>query len=183
MPSITQVSDDVGRSSPKWIDYADYSGGVDYSDYADYAHESVSAYWSQTYEPDPSPAGSSIQHLPEAGDLLTEKEDIQNAQDYQGDYAISVINRNQRNQSMPPPIRTGDHLEQPSSKWIDYSDYTDYGDGSEYAHSSNERIPGYWSLTFEPDPLPIDASLHYLSGAGVLLTIEGRQTERTRSPS
>ena len=35
----------------------------------------------------------------EAGDLLTEKEDIQNAQDHQVDYADSVINRNQRNQS------------------------------------------------------------------------------------
>ena len=68
-------------------------------DATDYKNESVSAYWSQTYEPDASLAGSSLQHLSEAGDLLTEKEDIQGTQDHQVDYAISVINRNQRNQS------------------------------------------------------------------------------------
>src|SRR5712692_3104809 len=47
-------------------------------DYVDYANESVSAYW----PPDPPPIGASIQYLSEAGDLLTEKEDIQGAQDH-----------------------------------------------------------------------------------------------------
>ena len=87
--AITQVSDHVEPSSPN----------IDYGDYTDYANENVSAYWPETYEPDPSPAGSSIQYLPEAGDLLTEKEDIQGAQSHQADYDDGVINRNQRNQS------------------------------------------------------------------------------------
>jgi hypothetical protein len=89
------VSDHVEPSSTN-IDYAD---ATDYGDYTDYANENVSAYWPETYEPDPSPAGSSIQYLPEAGDLLTEKEDIQGAQSHQVDYDDGVINRNQRNQS------------------------------------------------------------------------------------
>ena len=55
------------------------------TDYADYANESVSAYWSQTNEPDPPPTGSSLQHLSEAIDLLTEQEDIQGAQDHRAD--------------------------------------------------------------------------------------------------
>ena len=92
------MSDHVEPSSPN-IDYGDYADATDYGDYTDYAHESVSAYWPETYEPDPSPAGSSIQYLPEAGDLLTEKEDIQGAQSHQVDYDDGVINRNQRNQS------------------------------------------------------------------------------------
>jgi hypothetical protein len=64
-----------------------------------------------------------MQHLAAAEALLSQKEDVQGTQVHRIDYEISVINRNQRNQSMPAPIRTGDHLKQPSSKWIDYSDY------------------------------------------------------------
>jgi hypothetical protein len=80
----TQASDHVGQSSPKCIDYA---------------NESVSAYWSQTQEPDPPQTADSLQHLSEAGDMLAEREDIPGAQDHRVDYAISVINRNHRNQS------------------------------------------------------------------------------------
>jgi AAA domain len=94
--ATTQVSDDIGQSSPLSTDYGD---DIDYSDYADYANESVSAYWSQTYEPDPSSAGSSIQYLLETVDLLTKKEDIQGTQDHRVDYDDGIINRNQRNQS------------------------------------------------------------------------------------
>jgi hypothetical protein len=120
-----------------------------------------------------------MQHLAAAEALLSQKEDVQGTQVHRIDYEISVINRNQRNQSMPAPIRTGDHLKQPSSKWIDYSDYidyADYGDATDYAHYSNESVSGHWFQTQEPDPLPTDASLHFLSETGDLLTIEGRQT-------
>jgi hypothetical protein len=120
-----------------------------------------------------------MQHLAAAEALLSQNEDVQGTQVHRIDYEISVINRNQRNQSMPAPIRTGDHLKQPSSKWIDYSDYTDYddyADASDYAHYSNEPVSGHWFQTQEPDPLPTDASLHFLSETGDLLTIEGRQT-------
>ena len=96
MSTTTQVSDHVGQSSPKWIDYGD---DIDYTDYADYAKESVSAYWTQIHEPDASPTGASLQCQPEAGDLLTEREDIQGTQDHRVDYADGVINRNHRNQS------------------------------------------------------------------------------------
>lgn len=97
--ATTQVSDDVGQSSPKWIDYADYSSRVDYTDYADYANESVSAYWPQTYEPDSLLTGAASQYLSEAGDLLIEQEDMQVVQDHQVSYVDGIINRNQRNQS------------------------------------------------------------------------------------
>jgi hypothetical protein len=79
--------------------YIGFYNYTDYVDYTDYANESVSAYWPQTYEPDASLAGAFLQCLPEAGDPLTEKEDIQGAQDHQVDYADAVINRNHRNQS------------------------------------------------------------------------------------
>jgi len=114
-----------------------------------------------------------MQHLAATEVLLSQKEDVQGTQVHRIDYEISVINRNQRNQSMPAPIRTGDHLKQPSSKWIDYSDYDD---ATDYAHYSNESVSGHWFQTQEPDPLPTDASLHFLSETGDLLTIEGRQT-------
>ncbi len=99
MSATTQVSDHVGRTSPKWSDYSDYS---DYVDYADYANESVSAYWFQTYKPDPPPIGASLQYFSEARDLLNEREDIQGAQGQRVDYADGVINRNQCNQSDLP---------------------------------------------------------------------------------
>jgi hypothetical protein len=97
--AMTQVSDHVEQSSPKWTDYADYSSRVDYTDYADYANESVSAYWPQTYEPDSLLTGAASQYLSEAGDLLIEQEDMQVVQDHQVGYADGIINRNQRNQS------------------------------------------------------------------------------------
>jgi hypothetical protein len=99
MSATTQVSDHVEQYPAPCSDYVDYADYGDVIDYADYANESVSAYWSQTYKPDPPPTGASLQYLSEAGDLLTEKEDIQGAQDHRVDYADGVINRNQRNQS------------------------------------------------------------------------------------
>jgi hypothetical protein len=53
----------------------------DDTDYADYVHESVSANRSQTHEPDPPPAGTSLQHPSAPEDLLTEGENVQGAQD------------------------------------------------------------------------------------------------------
>jgi AAA domain len=120
MSATTQVSDDVGQSSPTWIDYADYSGGVDYTDYA---NESVSAYWSQTYESDASLAGASLQHPSAAGDFLSQSEDMQDAQEHRD---IAVINRNQCNQSMSTSTQVSDHMEQSSPNWTDYVDDIDY---------------------------------------------------------
>jgi hypothetical protein len=112
MLATTQASDHVGHSSPKCTDYVDYA---DYTDYVDCANESVSAYGPQTYEPEPPQTGSSLQHLSEAGDLLTEREDIQGTQDHRVDYAISVINRNQRNQSDLPCSQATLRVEQSES--------------------------------------------------------------------
>ncbi len=153
--ATTQVSDHVEQSSPKWIDYSD---GSDYVDYADYANESVSAYWSQTPEPDPLPIGASIQYLSEAGDLLTEREDNHDAQDHQVDFADGIINRNQRNQSMSATTQVSDHVGHSSPKRIDYVDY------------ANESVSAYWSQTLESDASLTGASLHHLSEAGDLLT-------------
>jgi len=159
MPATTRVEDHVEQSSPKWTDYVDYSDDIDY---ADYANESVSAYWSQTDEPDPPV--SSLQHLSKAGDLLVQSEDIQGTQDHRVDYGDAVINRNQRNQSMSARTQASDHVGQSSPKWIDYVDYTDYVD---YA---NESVSAYWPQTDERDPPPAGASLQYLPEAGDLLS-------------
>ena len=165
--ATTQVSDQVGQSSAPWTDYGDYADDIDYSDYTDYATESVSAYWSQTDEPDSSLAGSSIQYLPEAGDPLTEKEDIQNAQDHQVDYDDGVINRNHRNQSMSATTQVSDDVGQSSPLCTDYGDDIDYSDYADYA---NESVSTYWSQIHKPDPPPTSASLQYLSEGGELLT-------------
>ncbi len=45
-----------------------------------------------------SRTGASLQYLSAAGDLLTDKEDIQDAQDHRVDWVDSVIKRNHRNQ-------------------------------------------------------------------------------------
>ncbi len=176
MSATTQVSDHVGRTSPKWSDYADYS---DYIDYTDYANESVSAYWSLTHEPDPPPTGSSLQHLSEAGDLLTEQEDIQGAQDHRVDYAISVINRNQRNQSMSVTTQASDHVGQSSPKWSDCVDYTDYVD---YANYANESVSAYWSQTHESDASLAGTDLQLPAAAEDLLSqredVQGTQDHR-----
>jgi hypothetical protein len=100
MSATTQASDHVGQSSPTWTDYVDYTDYNDDIDNVDYANECVSLYWAQTHEPDPLLTGASLQYLPEAGDLLTKRGDIQGAQDHRIDYADGVISRNQRNQSM-----------------------------------------------------------------------------------
>jgi hypothetical protein len=89
-PATTQVSEHDEQSTPTWTDYSDYSY---------YAHENVSAYWSQTHQPDLPLAGASSQYQLASEDLVTNKEDVHEAQDHQDDYAISAINRNHRNQS------------------------------------------------------------------------------------
>jgi hypothetical protein len=93
VPSALQHDDQVAYGEEPSLP------AIDYSDDADYANESVSAYRTQAYESDASLAGSSLQHLSEAEDLLTERGDLQGTQDHRIDYAISVINRNQCNQS------------------------------------------------------------------------------------
>jgi hypothetical protein len=103
MSTTTQVSDDLGQSSPLCTDYGDDIDYIDYTNYSDYAHESVLAYWSQIHKPDPPPIGTALQYLSEAGDLLTEKEDIQGTQDRQVDYTDDLINSNQSNQSELQP--------------------------------------------------------------------------------
>ncbi len=179
MSATTQVSDHVGQSSPKCIDYGDYgdySDDIDYTDYADYANESVSAYWPQTYEPEPPQTGASLQLPAVSEDLPSQREDVQGSQDHRDDTVITVINRNQRNQSMSATTQVGDHVEQSSLKWTDYIDYGDYGD---YA---NESVSAYWPQTHEPDPPPTGSSLQHLSEAGDLLTeqedIQGTQDHR-----
>ena len=99
MPSTTQAGDHVEQCSPTRSDDTDY---VDYADYTDYVHESVSSNRSQTHEPDPPPAGTSLQHPSAPEDTLTEGENVQGAQDLRDIAVISVIKRNQcnhRNQS------------------------------------------------------------------------------------
>ncbi len=170
MSATLQAGDHFEQCSPNCTDYADYSDDIDYGDYADYANESVSAHWSQIHEPDSPPTGSSLQHLSEAGDLLTEQEDLQGAQDHRVDYADGVITRNQRNQSMSATTQASDHVGQSSPKWIDYVDYTDYSDGTDYVDYANESVSAYWSQTHEPDPPPTGASLKHPAAAGDLLS-------------
>jgi hypothetical protein len=89
MPSTTQAGDHVEQCSPTRSDYTDY---------VDYADDNVSSNRSQTHEPDPPPAGTSLQHSSAPEDLLTEGENVQGAQDLRDVAVISVINRNQCNQ-------------------------------------------------------------------------------------
>jgi hypothetical protein len=119
MSVMTQASDHVGQSSPKWSDYVDYA---DYVDYTDYANESVSAYWFQTQESDASKAGTSLQLPAAAEDLLSQREDVQGNQDHRDDYTDGVINRNQRNQSMSATTQVREHVKQSSAN----SDYVNY---------------------------------------------------------
>jgi hypothetical protein len=149
------------------------------TDYGDYADKSISSNRSQTHEPDPPPAGTSLQHPSAPEDLLTEGENVQGAQDHRVDYAIGVINRNQRNHSMSAPTQASDHVGQSSPKCTDYSDDSDYVDYADYA---NESVSAYWTQTHEPDPPPIGASLQYFSEARDLLNeredIQGAQDQR-----
>src|SRR5260221_2820859 len=173
MLAATQAGDHIEQSSPKWTDYADY---------ADYANESVSAYWTQTHEPDAPLSGGSL-HLPAASeDLLSQSEDMQGTQDHRDDAVISVINRNQRNQSMSATTQVSDHVEQSSPNWTDYADYSDDIDYVDYADYANESVSAYWTQTHEPDPPPTGAALQYLPEARDLLTeredIQGAQDHR-----
>src|SRR5260370_169919 len=172
MSATRQAGDHVEHCSPTG------------SDYVDYAHESVSAKMSNVYGPSP-PTGTSLQHLSALEDLLSQREDVQNAQDLRDDAAISVINRNQRNQLMLAATQAGDHIEQSSPKWTDYADYADYTDDIDYvdyADYANESVSAYWTQTHEPDPPPTGAALQYLPEARVLLTeredIQGAQDHR-----
>jgi hypothetical protein len=76
--SALRPADQMARSEESFPSTTDY---VDYADYTDYVHESVSSNRSQTHEPDPPPAGTSLQHPSAPEDLLTEGENVQGAQD------------------------------------------------------------------------------------------------------
>jgi hypothetical protein len=74
-----------------------------------------------------------------AGGLLDERKDNHDAKNHQVDYADSVINRNQRNQSMSATTLGSDDVGHSSPKRIDYTDYgggVDYVDYTDYAHES-----------------------------------------------
>ncbi len=170
VPSALQSDDQVARSEESCLPA---------SDYTDYAGESVSANGSQPHSIPPPFVGSSLQFPSASEDMLSQREDVQDAQDYRVDYTHGVINRNQRNQSMSATTQVGDHVEQSSLKWTDYIDYGDYSDYGDYA---NESVSAYWPQTHEPDPPPTGSSLQHLSEAGDLLTeqedIQGTQDHR-----
>src|SRR6266567_1308890 len=154
VPSTLQRDDQVARGEESCL------AATDYGDYTDYAHERVSANVFQTRSIPPPFGGCSLQFPSASEDVLSQRENIQDAQD---DPNGSVINRNQRNQSMSVTTQTREHVE-PSSANTDYGDYTDY---------ANESVAAYWSQTYEPDPPPIDASLLCQPEAGELLTERG----------
>ena len=119
VPSTLQRDDQVARGEESCL------AATDYGDYTDYAHERVSANVFQTRSIPPPFGGCSLQFPSASEDVLSQRENIQDAQD---DPNGSVINRNQRNQSMSVTTQTREHVE-PSSANTDYGDYTDYGDG------------------------------------------------------
>jgi hypothetical protein len=169
VPSALQRDDQVARSDKPSLP------ATDYGDYTDYAHESASVNVSQTHSIPPPFGGCSLQFPSASGDVLSQKEDVQDTQDLWDDVVISVINRNQ---SRSATTQESDHVE-PSSANIDYGDYadaTDYGDHADYAH---ESVLAYWSQPYETDPLLAGASLQHLTEARELLTekedIQGAQ--------
>jgi hypothetical protein len=96
MSATTRARDHVEQSSLTYSDYVDYA---DYSDDTDYANKSISANRSQTHEPDPQPAGTSLQPSSAPEKPFSQSEDMQDAQDLRDVADITVINRNHRNQS------------------------------------------------------------------------------------
>ena len=77
MSAIRQAGDHVEQCSPTC------------SDYVDYGNESVSAKMSNIYGPPPT--GASLQHPSAPADILSQREDVQDAQDLRDDAVISVI--------------------------------------------------------------------------------------------
>ena len=148
----------------------------DDTDYTDYAGEIVSTNGSQKHSVPPPFGGCSLRFPSASEDVLSPREDMQDAQVRRD---AAVINRNQRNQSMPAATRVGDHVEQSSPKW---TDYVDYSDDIDYADYANESVSAYWPQTDEPDPPPTVSSLQRLSKAGDLLVqsedIQGTQDQR-----
>ena len=161
VPSVLQLDGQITRGGEPCLP------AIDYSDGSDYAHVNVSANGSQTHGIPPPLAGTSLQFPSTPEDLLSQRKDIQDAQDHR---EVAVINRNQRNQSMSATTRAGGHVEQSSLKWTDYGDY------------ANESVSAYWFQTYKPDPPSAGASLQHLSEAGDLLTeqedIQGAQDHR-----
>ncbi len=124
MPSTLQRDDQVARGEEPCLP------ATDYGDYTDYAHERVSANVFQTHSIPPPFGGCSLQFPSASEDVLSQRENMQDAQD---DRNGSVINRNQRNQSMSVTTQASDHVGQSSAN-IDYGDATDYRDYTDYAH-------------------------------------------------
>ena len=91
---------------------------TDYADYTDYAHESVSANVSQTHSIPPPFGGCSLQFPSASEDVLSQKEDMQDAQD---DWDGSVISATNRNQSISIRTQAAIAVGQPSAN-IDYAD-------------------------------------------------------------
>jgi hypothetical protein len=150
--------------------------GNDYGDYSDYAHQHVSEKEHRMQSIRPPFGGCSLQFPSVTKALLTGRSVAHYAQDHQFDCAISVINRNHcnqsmpvftqasvrdddintvssrnhRNQSTPATIQGINHVGQPSPTSHDYGDYAvaiDYSDNTLYA---NESVSTCWSQTLHP---------------------------------
>ena len=115
VPSTLQHDDQVARGEEPSLPA---TAATDYVDYTDYAHERVSANVFQTHSIPPPFGGCSLQFPSASEDVLSQRENMQDAQD---DRNGSVINRNQCNQSMSVTTQASDHVEQSSAN-IDYGD-------------------------------------------------------------
>ena len=132
------------------------------TDYIDYVGENVSANVSQTHNIHPPFRDCSLQLSSASEDVLSPREEMQDAQEHRD---VGVINRNQCNQLTSATTKGSNDVEQSSPNWADYSgsvDYTDY---------ANESVSAYCSQTYELDPLLTSAALQYLS-EGDLLTLD-----------
>jgi hypothetical protein len=127
----------------------------DYGDYADYTDDSVSANGSRMHSITPPLAGASLHHPAAPEDLLSQREDTQDAQDHRD---VAVINRNQRNQSMSATTQAGNHVEQCSPAFSDDIDYAD------------DRVSANMSQAHESDSPPAGASLQLPAAAGDILS-------------
>src|SRR5260370_4743975 len=154
VPSALQSDDQVARSEESCLPA---------SDYPDYPVEIISANGSHPPSIPPPFVGSSLQFPSASEDMLSQREDVQDAQDYRVDYTHGVVNRNHRNQSMSATTQVSDHVGQSSPKCIDYGDYSDDIDYTDYADYANESVSAYWPQTHEPEPPPTASSLHHLS--------------------